>query len=127
MDRRERLNYLRKAADLSARDIDTIMHPNAAFSFDNANQMIENTIGILSLPLGIATGFVINGKESLIQMVIEEPSVIAAARKAAKMASQRGGFPATKTKGALVRGRVHLVSVPPPALGYTTANHIFTI
>jgi hydroxymethylglutaryl-CoA reductase len=113
MDRRERLNYLRKAADLSERDIDTIKHPNAAFSFDNANQMIENTIGILSLPLGIATGFVINSKEYLIPMVIEEPSVIAAASKAAKIASQRGGFTATKVDGALMIGQVQLVSIPP--------------
>jgi hydroxymethylglutaryl-CoA reductase len=50
MDRSERLNYLRKEADLSERDIDTITDPNAAFSFDNANQMIENAIGIFSLP-----------------------------------------------------------------------------
>ncbi len=119
MGRKERLNYLRKAADLSERDIDTIMHPNAAFSFDNANQMIENTIGILSLPLGIATGFVINGKEYLIPMVIEEPSVIAAASKAAKIASQRGGFTATKVDGALMIGQVQLVSIPPLLVGST--------
>ena len=119
MDRRERLNYLRKATDLSESDIDTIMHPNTAFSFDNANQMIENTIGILSLPLGIATGFVINGKEYLIPMVIEEPSVIAAASKAAKIASQRGGFTATKVDGALMIGQVQLVSIPPLLVGST--------
>jgi len=113
MDRTERLNYLRKAADLSDRDIDMITHPDAAFSFDNANQMIENTIGILSLPLGIATGFVINGEEYLIPMVIEEPSVIAAASKAAKIASHRGGFTATKVDGSLMIGQVQLVSIPP--------------
>src|ERR1700680_1040551 len=95
MDRSERLNYLRKETDLSERDIDTITDPNAAFSFDNANQMIENAIGIFSLPLGIATKFVINGKEYLIPMVIEEPSVIAAASNAAKIASKRGGFTVT--------------------------------
>jgi len=113
MDRTERLNYLRKAADLSDRDIDMMTHPDAAFSFDNANQMIENTIGILSLPLGIATGFVINGEEYLIPMVIEEPSVIAAASKAAKIASHRGGFTATKVDGSLMIGQVQLVSIPP--------------
>ena len=119
MDRRERLNYLRKAAGLSKKDIDMITDTSAAFSFDNANQMIENTIGILSLPLGIATGFVINGKEYLIPMVIEEPSVIAAASKAAKIASQRGGFTATKVDGALMIGQVQLVSIPPLLVGST--------
>jgi hydroxymethylglutaryl-CoA reductase len=119
MDRRERLDYLRKAADLSQRDIDMITDPSAAFTFDNANQMIENTIGILSLPLGIATGFVINGKEYLIPMVIEEPSVIAAASNAAKIASHRGGFKATNVDGALMIGQVQLVSISPPLLGST--------
>jgi hydroxymethylglutaryl-CoA reductase len=119
MDRTERLNYLRKAAGLSERDIDMIAHPDAAFSFDNANQMIENTIGILSLPLGIATGFVINGEEYLIPMVIEEPSVIAAASKAAKIASHRGGFTATKVDGSLMIGQVQLVSIPPLLVGST--------
>ena len=119
MDRTERLNYLRKAADLSDRDIDMITHPDAAFSFDNANQMIENTIGILSLPLGIATGFVINGEEYLIPMVIEEPSVIAAASKAAKIASHKGGFTANNVDGALMIGQVQLVSIPPLLLGST--------
>jgi len=117
MDRVERLNYVRKAADLSDKDIATITRPNAAFSFDNANQMIENTIGILSLPLGIATGFVINGEEYLIPMVTEEPSVIAAASKAAKIASRRGGFTATNVDGALMIGQVQIVSIPPRLVG----------
>ncbi len=81
MERSERLNYLRERADLSDRDIATVTDPNTAFGFDNADQMIENAIGILSLPLGIATNFVINGKEYLIPMVIEEPSVIAACKQ----------------------------------------------
>jgi len=117
MDRAERLNYVRKAADLSDKDIATITRPNAAFSFDNANQMIENTIGILSLPLGIATGFVINGEEYLIPMVTEEPSVIAAASKAAKIASRRGGFTATNVDRALMIGQVQIVSIPPRLVG----------
>ena len=118
MDRSERLNYLRKETDLSERDIDTITDPTAAFSFDNANQMIENAIGIFSLPLGIATKFVINGKEYLIPMVIEEPSVIAASN-AAKIASQRGGFTATNVDEALMIGQVQLVSIPPLLAGST--------
>jgi hydroxymethylglutaryl-CoA reductase len=118
MDRSERLNYLRKEADLSETDIHTITDPNAAFSFDNANQMIENTIGIFSLPLGIATKFMINGKKYLIPMVIEEPSVIAAASNAAKIASQRGGFTATNVE-ALMIGQVQIVSIPPLLAGST--------
>jgi hydroxymethylglutaryl-CoA reductase len=110
---------LRKEADLSEKDIDTITDAYAAFNFDNASQMIENTIGIFSLPLGIATKFVINGKEYLIPMVIEEPSVIAAASNAAKIASQRGGFTATNVDEALMIGQVQLVSIPPALTGST--------
>jgi len=54
--------------------------------------MVENAIGTLSFPLGIATNFQINGKDYLVPMVIEEPSVIAAASKGAKIARKNGGF-----------------------------------
>lgn len=111
MDRSERINYIKKVADLSDTDIATITDPNIAFSFDNADQMIENTIGILSLPLGIATNFVINGKEYLIPMVTEEPSVIAAASNAAKIARHAGGFTANGDEAFMI-GQVQLVSIP---------------
>ena len=54
--------------------------------------MVENAIGTFSLPLGIATNFKINGRDFLVPMVIEEPSVIAAASKGAKVARILGGF-----------------------------------
>ncbi|HET7146908.1 MAG TPA: hydroxymethylglutaryl-CoA reductase, degradative [Candidatus Nitrosopolaris sp.] len=120
MDRGERLSYLRKKTNLSERDIDAFTDPDAAFSFDNADQMIENTIGIFSLPLGIATKFVINGREHLIPMVTEEPSVIAAASNAAKIASKRGGFTSTTVDEALMIGQVQLVSIPPVLMGSIT-------
>ncbi|MFH0973430.1 MAG: hypothetical protein V1817_01430, partial [Candidatus Micrarchaeota archaeon] len=54
--------------------------------------MIENTIGTTQLPLGIATNFLINGRDYLIPMAIEEPSVVAAASNAAKLCRPSGGF-----------------------------------
>ena len=54
--------------------------------------MIENAIGTFSLPLGIATNFKINNKDYVVPMVIEEPSVIAAASKGAKVARIKGGL-----------------------------------
>jgi hydroxymethylglutaryl-CoA reductase len=112
MDRAERLRFLKKAAGLSKQEIAVLLNPDAAFNFENANKMIENTIGILPLPLGIATNFVINGKEYIIPMATEEPSVIAAASNAAKLARRRGGFKAI-TNEALMIGQVQLVSIPP--------------
>jgi hydroxymethylglutaryl-CoA reductase len=73
--------------------------------------MIENAIGMLVLPLGIATNFVINGKEYVLPMAIEEPSVIAASSKAAKIAKIKGGFTA-KADRSLMIGQVQLVSLP---------------
>ncbi len=54
------------------------------FKFDDINKMIENAIGIFQIPLGIANNFVINNKEYLIPMAIEEPSVIAAVKQCCK-------------------------------------------
>ena len=84
MNKIERLNYLKKTLNLSDKDISTIQDPLSTFSFENANHMIENAIGIFTVPLGIAMNFMINNKEYLIPMATEEPSVIAAASKSGK-------------------------------------------
>jgi hydroxymethylglutaryl-CoA reductase len=73
--------------------------------------MIENAIGMLMLPLGIATNFLINDKEYVIPMAIEEPSVIAAASKAAKIAKRSGGFTAEAAESLMI-GQVQVVSLP---------------
>ena len=88
MSREERLDYIRKATRISD-DIEAMLRP---LSFEDANRMVENAIGIMSIPMGIATNFVINGREYVIPMAIEEPSVIAAVSKAAKIAKVKGGF-----------------------------------
>src|SRR5438132_6321045 len=76
---------------LSKDDIKILKNEGGIY-FNDANNMVENAIGTVSFPLGIATNFRINGKDYLIPMVIEEPSVIAAASKAAKIAKKQGGF-----------------------------------
>jgi hydroxymethylglutaryl-CoA reductase len=111
MDRRERLHYLKKILRLSVRDIAALNDPLSGFTFDDANRMIENAIGMLVVPLGVATNFVINGKEYIIPMAIEEPSVIAAASKAAKIAKTTGGFTAQAAE-SLMTGQVQVVSLP---------------
>ena len=111
MDRHERLHYLKKITALSKGDIALIQDPLLAFNFDDANRMIENAIGMLMLPLGIATNFMINGREYIIPMAIEEPSVIAAASKAAKIAKRSGGFTAEADKSLMI-GQVQLLSIP---------------
>ena len=75
-----------------------------------ADRMVENVVGRFSLPFGIATNFTIDGEDALIPMVIEEPSVIAAASNAAKMVRAGGGF-ATRVTDQIMIGQVELLDV----------------
>ena len=90
--RKERLDTVAQFANLSAEELAILQNSNGGISYDKADKMVENAIGTFSLPLGIATNFKINGKDYLVPMVIEEPSVIAAASKGAKVARIKGGF-----------------------------------
>src|SRR2546427_4378768 len=75
--------------------------------------MIENVVAAMPIPLGIAVNFRINGRDYLVPMAIEEPSVVAAASNAARMARERGGF-TTSASGPLMIGHIQLVGVPDP-------------
>ncbi len=90
--RKERLDIVANFANLSNEELDILQNNNGGISYDKSDKMVENAIGTFSLPLGIATNFKINGKDYIIPMVIEEPSVIAAASKGAKIARIKGGF-----------------------------------
>ena len=93
--RKDRLKIIGNFANLSEDELITLENMNGGISFDKADKMIENAIGTFSLPLGIATNFKINDKDYVVPMVIEEPSVIAAASKGAKIARIKGGFEVT--------------------------------
>jgi len=91
----ERLTKTLQHANLDASDSALFGGSGAesgALSMALANSMIENVIGKFELPLGIATNFVINGTDYLIPMVVEEPSVVAAASHMAKIVRSCGGF-----------------------------------
>ena len=75
--------------------------------------MIENVIGTFPLPLGVATNFRVNGKDYLVPMALEEPSVVAAASHAAKIARAKGGFHA-QTSTPVMIGQISLLDVPDP-------------
>jgi hydroxymethylglutaryl-CoA reductase len=74
----------------------------AGLSLDGADHMIENVIGLYSLPVGIATNFRINHKEVLVPMVLEEPSVVAGASLAARLAREAGGFVASSDEPVMI-------------------------
>lgn len=71
-------------------------------SSETAGHMIENVVGMYSLPLGVALNFTINGRDVLIPMVVEEPSIVAGASFMAKLARANGGFTATSTEPLMI-------------------------
>lgn len=107
MSREERLDYIRKVTRITDGGIEAMLRP---LPFEDANRMIENAIGIMSIPMGVATNFVINGRECVVPMAIEEPSVIAAVSNAAKIAKVKGGFIA-EADDSLMIGQVQVVGL----------------
>jgi len=89
---------------------EALLQKTGALGFDVANRMVENVIGVMPVPMGVAMNFLINGKEVIVPMAIEEPSVIAAASNAAKMTRTTGGFQATTTDPIMI-GQIQVVGV----------------
>ena len=88
-----RLERLAQESGVAAEDLLALNGLNG-LTPELADHMVENAVGTFSLPLGIARNFIINGREVLIPMAIEEPSVIAGASFMAKLAQAGGGFQA---------------------------------
>jgi len=106
----EKLDIICNFSDLDDDELNHLKNSTGGLNFEHANKMIENAISTFSLPLGIATNFKINNTDYLVPMVIEEPSVIAAASKAAKIAKLHGGFTA-KVEGNISIGQIQVLDV----------------
>jgi len=109
----ERLAELARRVDLSSEDLATLSGA-AGLSTTQADHMIENAIGVYALPLGIGLNFLVNGREVLVPMAIEEPSVVAGASFMAKLAREGGGFLAHTTPPEMI-AQLQLLDVPDPA------------
>ena len=107
----ERLAAVVKETGISEEDAKKIAEPSLPVEL--ADKMVENVIGTYTLPMGVALNFIINGKDVIIPMVTEEPSVIAAASNSAKMARMTGGF-TTSFTGPIMIAQVQIVDVPAP-------------
>ncbi len=106
----ERLEKLRTFADLSDEEV-ALLKAFGGLDAATADRMIENVVGSYAFPLGIATNFQINGKDYLIPMALEEPSVVAAASNAARMARKTGGFTARTTDPVMI-GQIQVADLP---------------
>lgn len=109
---RKRLTIVKEFAGLTDEETE-ILWKTGVLGIEQADRMIENVVGTTEIPLGIAVNFLINGKDYLIPMAIEEPSVVAAASNAAKIARAKGGFSATTTAPIMI-GQIQLTHVSDP-------------
>lgn len=108
----ERLKRVQEFAGLTDEEC-RLLSSGQALSLSQANRMIENVVGLFQMPFGIATNFLINRRDYLIPMVIEEPSVVAAASHGAKMVRARGGFTATSTDPIMI-GQIQVTDTTDP-------------
>jgi hydroxymethylglutaryl-CoA reductase len=112
LSREDRVKKLKEITGLSDEDLKPLANPGEV-DMGVLDHMIENVVGSMTLPLGIATNFLINEKDYLIPMAIEEPSVVAAASNAARMTREHGGFTATDT-GPNMIAQIQVVDVLNP-------------
>ncbi|MGQ9582669.1 MAG: hydroxymethylglutaryl-CoA reductase, degradative [Thermoplasmatota archaeon] len=108
----ERLEFVREFAGLTEDEV-AVLRSTGGLPPSTADRMIENVVGGYTLPMGVAVNFLINGRDVLVPMVIEEPSVVAAASNAARMARVRGGFTA-EFSGPVMIAQVQLVGAADP-------------
>jgi hydroxymethylglutaryl-CoA reductase len=103
----ERIDKLAETYELDRSEID-ILRSQGALELEQADKMIENAVGIYSLPIGVGLNFLINGKDYLVPMAIEEPSVVASCSFMAKLVRDAGGFTAGSTERVMI-GQVQVV------------------
>lgn len=108
----ERRRHAVTAGELESHRLD-VLSPDKGLSLEQADHMVENVIGVLGIPVGLATNFVVNGRDVLVPMATEEPSVVAAASNLARMARQHGGF-VTSSTAPLMQAQVQVLDVADP-------------
>ncbi|NMB67569.1 MAG: hydroxymethylglutaryl-CoA reductase, degradative [Chloroflexi bacterium] len=106
----ERLDWLAEKAGLDAADLDAL---RGGLTADQSDHMIENAVGVFGLPLGVAQNFVVNGREVLVPMAIEEPSVVAGASFMARLARAGGGFSASASAPEMI-GQMQILDLDEP-------------
>lgn len=108
----ERRDIVTKERGLTEKEL-SYLSGEQAMSMDLADAMIENVIGQIAIPVGIAANFKINGQDKFIPMATEEPSVVAAASNAARAAYSEGGF-FTSLSGTIMRGQIQVLNIADP-------------
>jgi hydroxymethylglutaryl-CoA reductase len=108
----ERIRIVKEFAELSEDDL-AMLTKQGALDIQTADRMIENVIGTFEIPLGVAANIIINEKEYLIPMAVEEPSVVAGVTNAARIARSGGGF-FTSSTGSIMIAQIQVVNLSDP-------------
>ena len=103
----ERITRLEELGWLSAEDAASLLNGHQVLSVASADSMIENVIGVFGLPMAVAPNFMINGRDCIVPLVVEEPSIVAGLSSAASVARRSGGFDVSHSQ-SLLAGQVHV-------------------
>ncbi|MGJ9460517.1 hydroxymethylglutaryl-CoA reductase, degradative [Oceanobacillus sp. CF4.6] len=106
----QRRDLLKNVLDFSSEDLNDLCI-NQPLSTETADKMIENVIGTFQLPLGLGLNFLVNGKEYVVPMAIEEASVVASASHIAKIVRSAGGFQTNATERIMI-GQIQVIGCP---------------
>src|SRR5690606_35629517 len=107
----ERVRAVHERGLLSAADFRALSTGRHTLDIAAADKMIENVVGVMGLPLGLGMNLVVNGKQYIVPMVVEEPSVVAALGSACKLVGACGGFAAEASDPILI-GQIQVVDLP---------------
>ncbi len=109
----DRVRVLADRGFVSTSDAEALLSNDALLSVEAADKMIENVIGVFGLPLAIAPNFLVNNKDYVVPMAVEEPSIVAGVSSAAKLIRESGGFDVSSTDPVLI-GQIQIIDVEEP-------------
>lgn len=104
----ERVDILRDRDYVSTADHERLLSGKSVMTPEQADRMVENVVGVFSLPMGLGLNFLVNDKPYIVPLVVEEPSIIAALSSAAKVVRAGGGFQVECTDPILI-GQIQVV------------------
>jgi len=110
LNRLERLESVAQAADLTGEDVESLRNDAQTYG-DLAENLAENVIGVMSIPLGVATNLIVDGEDVLVAMATEESSVIAAVCNGAKACRSTGGV-ITQSGDPLMIAQIQIMDLP---------------
>jgi hydroxymethylglutaryl-CoA reductase len=118
----ERIGELERLGWLTGAEAERLRQGRQVLSPGAADKLVENVVGVFGLPLAIAPNFRVNGRDYLVPMVIEEPSIVAATSNAAKLAREGGGFTA-RCDESLLTGQVHMIGMADAQAALAALQH----